>query len=296
MPYIKIPLKNVINIEKIITIFELSVRPDFEYPGEEHDFCELNYVAEGDVFLNFNGKKTHMKEGELCVHSSGQFHDMYGNGDTSAKVVVISFECHSSVINFFEGRVVSVPKELRPKFSEMLRLARDCFRHSSELRGLVVKKNAPFGSEQLLQGELESFFIRLIQSEEQNTRSFFSTRDEMLDKLTSDIKDYLKNNLYTRLDLDDLCKQFHFGKSHICHVFKSKTGVGIIQYYIKLKISEAEKLLCQTERTVIDISNALGFESPQYFSRLFKRETGHTPTSFRERSAIKTSTPKPNIL
>ena len=292
MQYIKIPLKNVLNIEKIITIFELSVRSDFEFPGEEHDFCELNYIAEGDVFLNFGGKRRHMKEGELCVHSAGQFHDLHGNGKSPARVVIISFECHSSAINFFKGKIVSVPEVLRYKFAEMLGLSRDCFRHSSALHGLVVKKNAPFGAEQLLQSELENFFIRLIQLEEENTSAFFTTHDEMLDKLTNDIKDYLEKRIYTRLNLEDLCRHFHFGKSHVCHVFKSKTGIGIIQYFIKLKISEAEKLLCKTERTVIDISAALGFDSPQYFARLFKKETGYTPTEFREFSKVRTTSQK----
>ena len=292
MPYIKIPLKNVINIEKIITIFELSVRRDFEYPGEEHDFCELNYVAEGEVLLTLGGKKRHLREGELCVHSAGQFHDMYGNGNQPAKVVIISFECHSSAINFFKERIVNVPESLRPQFAEMLRLSRDCFRHSSTLGGLIVKRDAPFGSEQLLQSELERFFIKLIQSEEQSTNSFFITRDEMIEKLTTDIKEYLEKRLYSRLNLEELCHHFHFGKSHICHVFKSKTGIGIIQYFIKLKISEAEKLLCKTERTVIDISSALGFESPQYFARLFKKETGYTPTEFREFSKVRANSRK----
>ena len=292
MPYIKIPLKNVINIEKIITIFELSVRRDFEYPGEEHDFCELNYVAEGEVLLTLGGKKKYLKAGEMCVHSAGQFHDMYGNENQPAKVVIISFECHSSAINFFKGRIVNVPETLRPQFAEMLRLSRDCFRHSSTLGGLVVKRDAPFGTEQLLQSELERFFIKLIQSEEQSTSSFFTTRDEMIEKLTTDIKEYLEKRLYSRLNLEDLCHHFHFGKSHICHVFKSKTGVGIIQYFIKLKISEAEKLLCKTERTVIDISASLGFESPQYFARLFKKETGYTPTEFREFSKVRTTSRK----
>lgn len=287
MAYIKVPLKNVISVEKIITIFEHSVRSDYRFEGETHDFMELNYVLEGEVLMHYGGKQTRMREGEICFHKPGAFHDLCGNGESPARVIIISFECNSSVMNFFDDRIITVPEHMRKKLSEMLALAYNCLRHSKKLKGLVRKPDAPFGAEQLLRGELESFFIRLIQSEEQGISSFFTSRDELIDKLTSDIKQYLEKNIHARPNLDKICEHFHFSRSQICHAFKSKTGLGVMHYFLKLKICEGERLLCDTNMTVTDIAEHLAFESSQYFARIFKKETGKTPTEFRRNSKEK---------
>lgn len=292
MPYIKVPLRTVINVEKIITIFELSVRRDFEYSGESHDFYELNYVAKGEVITIHGGVMKRLKEGDFCLHGVGDFHDLHGNGTSESRVVIISFESHSSLLGFFKDKVISIPKELRPNIFEMLKLSSECLRHSPTLRALVIRENAPIGAEQLLRGELERFFIKLIQSEEKITPTLFTSRDEMHDKLTTDIKEYLESNLYSRLNLDELCQRFHFGKSHLCHIFKSKTELGIIQYFLKQKLCESQRLLRETDRSVSDISDALCFDSPQYFSRIFKKETGQTPTAFRELSKLLSNSTK----
>jgi AraC-like DNA-binding protein len=283
--YIKVPLKNVFSVEKIVSIFELDLDKNFKFQGETHDFRELRYVIEGSVIHNYGGELRRMEMGDICFHEAGEFHDLYCDGVSPAKIAIISFECHSSPMNFFKNRIISVPENLRPQIAKMLTLSKDCFFRSPVFGDLEVNPNAPFGAEQLLRGELENFFIRLIQADDPISRKvFFSTRDELMDKLTEDIKKKLQENIYGKITLDDLCAELHFGKSHLCHVFKKQTGQGIVQYFIKLKTDEAKRLLTETERPINDISNALGFDCPRYFSRLFKQETGDTPTQFRKKA------------
>jgi len=281
--YIKVPLKNVFSVEKIVTIFELDLDKNIVFRGETHDFRELRYVAEGSVIHNYGGELRRMEVGDICFHEAGEFHDLYCDGVNSAKIVIISFECHSSPMIFFRNKIISVPEQLRSQISKMLTLSKDCFCRSPVFGALEINPNAPFGAEQLLRGELENFFIRLIQSADLASRKvFFSSRDELMNKLTEDIKAKLQNNIYGKITLDDLCADLHFGKSHLCHVFKKQTGQGIVQYYIKLKIDEAKRLLTETDRPINDISSSLGFDCPRYFARLFKKETQSTPTQFRK--------------
>ena len=223
--------------------------------------------------------------GDICFHEAGEFHDLYCDGVNSAKIAIISFECNSSPMNFFKNKIISVPENLRSQIAKMLTLSKDCFCDSPVFGALEINPNAPFGAEQLLRGELEEFFIRLIQAEDPISRKvFFSSRDELMNKLTEDIKVKLGENVYGKITLDELCAELHFGKSHLCHVFKKQTGQGIVQYFIKLKIDEAKRLLTETDRAVNDISSALCFDCPRYFARLFKKETGNTPTEFRKKS------------
>ena len=64
-------------------------------------------------------------------------------------------------------------------------------------------------------------------------------------------------------------------------MFKNYTGVSPLQYQLDLKVLRAKEMLLQTDRTVKEISYALGFQSIYYFSRVFKSKLGVAPTEIR---------------
>ena len=68
--------------------------------------------------------------------------------------------------------------------------------------------------------------------------------------------------------------------SYFCRFFKKNVGVSIMDYFTKIKIEQAMKLIAEGELSFRTISERLGFESPEYFSRVFKRKTGLTPTEY----------------
>ena len=280
MSYIKVPLKNVFNVERIVSIFELDATEDYLFTGESHNFWELRYVAEGEIDTHYGKKLCHMNEGDIFFHAPDEFHDIICDGVHPAKIIIASFECHSAAMKYFIEKKIHIPEEMRFLVFEMLKTAKQCFTNCSA--SLTIDPGAPFGAEQLLRGEIESFLIRLVQLEEHSeSKSFFTTREDMLDKLISDIISYLDDHLYGNVSLDDIAEHFHFGKSHICHVFKEKCKTSIIQYFIKMKLDEAAKLLRNEGTAINEISDSLGFDSPQYFAKLFKRENGMTPTAYR---------------
>ena len=73
----------------------------------------------------------------------------------------------------------------------------------------------------------------------------------------------------------------HYGKTYLSQVFREATGSSIMQYYRRLKINEAKHMLREQNYTVAEIAALLCYESPQYFSRHFKKDTGHTPGDYR---------------
>ena len=80
-------------------------------------------------------------------------------------------------------------------------------------------------------------------------------------------------------------------------VFKSfiKRGVwySFSQFYRQLKITWAKQLLLETDKTIAQISEDLGFVEDSYFVRIFKQETGETPlNTVKERTEHKTTTPR----
>lgn len=68
---------------------------------------------------------------------------------------------------------------------------------------------------------------------------------------------------------------------HFSRVFKQATGMAPSRYVARLRLEEARRLLCETDRSIIDIGLALGYQSPSHFSQVFRQGTGVTPSVYR---------------
>jgi len=94
--------------------------------------------------------------------------------------------------------------------------------------------------------------------------------------------DYLRLNLDRRLSLDDMADHAQLSKSHFLRLFKEQIGYSPVDYFIHLKVQHACMLLSVTNQTVREISLAVGYEDPYYFSRIFKKVVGVSPNQYRE--------------
>ena len=91
---------------------------------------------------------------------------------------------------------------------------------------------------------------------------------------------YLHVHMTEKIVLDDLSNIFFTSKSYLMKHFKQETGKTIIEYLNSIRIETAKMLLTTTTKSIEEVSYAVGYESPKYFSRIFKSVTGMTPSSF----------------
>lgn len=98
------------------------------------------------------------------------------------------------------------------------------------------------------------------------------------------LKAYFKSDKLNEVGLPTvkyLADNVHLSASYLTDLLKKETGMSAqdhIHYHI---IEEAKNILMNTDNSVSEVAYALGFEYPQYFSKLFKQKTGHTPVEFR---------------
>lgn len=81
-----------------------------------------------------------------------------------------------------------------------------------------------------------------------------------------------------------LAQNIGLGYSLYRKKFKEYTGVSPAQYHIQLRINKAKDLLITTNQSFKELAHELGFESTDYFFRLFRQKTGFTPSEFREKN------------
>jgi AraC-like DNA-binding protein len=92
---------------------------------------------------------------------------------------------------------------------------------------------------------------------------------------------YMKANIKKRLTTEEIAGMFEYSSSHFTAIFKKKTGLSPIDYFIRLKIRYACQLLSQSELKIKEISEKIGYDDPYYFSRLFKQIMNKSPKEYR---------------
>ena len=85
----------------------------------------------------------------------------------------------------------------------------------------------------------------------------------------------------SELSLERIASRIGISEAHFCRIFKEYTGFRPFEYMNLLKLQRAKELLKNTEMSISEIAKSVGYESHSYFSMLFKRYMGITPTEYR---------------
>lgn len=96
------------------------------------------------------------------------------------------------------------------------------------------------------------------------------------------ILQYVNQAYKSNESLDSMASQLHLSKYYMCHCFKEITGYTINSYIMRKRIDEAKSSLLESNQTVTEISEQLGFNSTVHFSRTFKQYAGISPQAFRK--------------
>jgi two-component system response regulator YesN len=97
------------------------------------------------------------------------------------------------------------------------------------------------------------------------------------------VKHLLEINYHKNVSLEDAAKIVCLSPKYLSRVFRERTGMGFSEFKIRVKMSEAKKLLDKTGSNIDQISYQLGYQNPESFIRMFKKTTGLTPTGYRSR-------------
>ncbi|MCD7036000.1 response regulator [Metabacillus sp. GX 13764] len=98
---------------------------------------------------------------------------------------------------------------------------------------------------------------------------------------------YIKEHYAEPLTLTDIAKQFHFHPSYLSSSFSSHMQEGMIEYLNKVRIEKAAELLIEDEKTISEISEAVGFSDHSYFCKVFKKVKGLPPSKYKRQHAIR---------
>ncbi len=102
-------------------------------------------------------------------------------------------------------------------------------------------------------------------------------------KLAEDAKQYISDHYgESTLSVDEICSHLGVGTSYFSSVFKKETGVSFVTYLTEVRMNEAQRLLDTTDEKSYIIAGMVGYEEPNYFSYVFKKHFGISPSRYRQ--------------
>ena len=157
-------------------------------------------------------------------------------------------------------------------------------KNDPDLRKLRRNPDSPIGGEQLIKIYLEQLLIFLLRSlTEKDTSVLPQVNVEEVPLITAQ-EEYLTILFEENIRIEEICHAFGYSKSFLSRLFREHTGQSLAEFARKMKIERAKELIRQNNLNFAQISARLSFENPQYFSRVFKRQYGMTPTEYKNRA------------
>ena len=121
-------------------------------------------------------------------------------------------------------------------------------------------------------------FLEIIQ-----VLSRHSEKRPAINKYALYAKNFCDRNIYEKISLEDISKQAGLSVSQLNRVFRQEFGTTVYSYILNNKISIAKSLLTGTSMSVAEIAFLLNFADEHYFSNIFKKKTGLTPSQCRKK-------------
>ena len=154
---------------------------------------------------------------------------------------------------------------------------------SSSLRTLIQETREPrAGCDEICQHLLEVILLRLARRDDFALSGAVpagprSSRECGL------VRRYIDNHFKENLTLEQLAGLVHINKYYLSHAFRKEFNTSPISYLISRRIQESRFLLAETDHSLSQIAQILGFSSLSYFSQCFRRQEGMSPMEYRRR-------------
>ncbi len=105
--------------------------------------------------------------------------------------------------------------------------------------------------------------------------------DDCESNVIDKICNFVINNLETDFTIETIAEELHFSAHYLRHLFKKKTGISIVDFKNAQRIKKAKFLLRSENCKITDIASSCGFDSHSYFTEVFIKTTGISPSSYK---------------
>lgn len=258
--------------EKFPIIFHYDTLPaenQSNYFPNWHGAIELLYFRQGIAQLSLNGEKTEATPGDIIVINSSVVHNI------NAKDGFCSYYCLIIDKNFIEKSGFPINEKLinaKINNDEIKAL----YQHIID--SIEIKNNF---FRQTTLGYVYIMLSNLFSNHSIDipTKSNKTSKNKI--EVIKNAITYIRSNFQNDITIEDIAESCNMSKYYFCRTFSEVTGITAVKYINSVRCEQAKELLNTGEYSVSEISGICGFESPSYFTKIFKNHYGVTPNHYK---------------
>lgn len=215
-------------------------------------------------------------EGDFPAELERRMFQMLVRGDTE--------QMNRCANTFFDWMTMHFPRSrdnIRLKVLEyVLEAEKDAFREGAVNYGFELREN--YLTEVMSFTDYEMLRTWFIDKMDAACQSIHDRKKTQSGTVVSKAREYIQENFRKEISLDDVSREVNVSPYYFSKLFKEESGENFIEYLTRLRIDEARTLLESRDMSIKEIGIQVGYSDPNYFSRIFKKQTGMTPREYRE--------------
>ncbi|HWT26970.1 MAG TPA: AraC family transcriptional regulator, partial [Mobilitalea sp.] len=250
-----------------------------------HNEFEIYYLLNGERYYFIEKQTYHIKEGSLVFIDRNQIHKTVGSDADyhERMLLLISEKDLEDIFNYINNQDVS-------SFFEnnygVIELNEDGQRYAEGLLFAITdeleQKHA--GYEFLIRSKLTELMIFAYRCKHgENAELQVNTVRTVKYKKINEIADYISKNYQKSISLDTISKDFFISKCYLSRIFKEITGFTVNEYINIVRIKKARQHLENSEYSITEIAELIGYESITYFEKVFKKYMEVSPLRYRRK-------------
>ncbi|BCK01543.1 AraC family transcriptional regulator [Anaerocolumna chitinilytica] len=236
---------------------------------------ELIFVCNGKGSYKTQNKRYLLKKGMLIMITPDEPYSIELDNSVPAGVLTVHFSFAG--ISFQDGKW-NIHEAAKVPFGQPVWELKEYYSVEEQFQKLVDCWNEKLpGYEFMARTLFQQLIIDIMKSRSKQPENYGASLK------VERIILYMHQNINTRITLTELSKLVHMTPAYMSRTFKETTGYTIIEYFNKLKIDKSKELLVEGDKKVKEVAQELGFADEFYFSRMFKKAEGITPSQFNSR-------------
>ena len=278
-----LPVAPVLQITTLNNCLTANFTHPYYFRGEFHPFWEMIYAKEDCFQVAGNEKVYTMRKGDVIFHKPMEFHRLWSMDGHDVHAYIIGFCAEGGMLQQLEDRAFVLTLRQQAQIEEIMHFASTAFprtrRRDMNNHLLTMSENRKELSVQLQMfvDQFQLFLLSLAYDSSPLTVKEIS--DSQDTRLYQQIVRLLTEHTRDWITVEEIAKQLCYSQSRIKRTFAMFSDIGIHKYLLKLKTAEAIQLLHEG-MPCSEISRLLGFNNQNYFSTVFKRETGIAPSHY----------------
>lgn len=278
--------KRTFDVSALVSAYYFPFKPRFEPQWEQYDFAQIFLILKGEGIYRTETATYRFSPG-MMIYRPAHRTSIYEWETDEVRFGIIGLVCNSEAMKCFGDAPVLLMEEEQTSLLDLIRTSTrvsEDLRGTDEMLGMRIKPDTPDVVLDFLSASIERFLcmlycrlqnVELLIDESQKVNRYI---DET--HLIERIHSYMEEHITEQLTLSKLSSQLRISQTTLMKRYREHTGKSLIEAFNAKKIEEAKRLIRRSAMSFSQISEHLGFSSPNYFTRVFRAYEGVTPTDY----------------